>query len=56
MFELIVRINDVFFKAILQMEKCRLILRKLIERMIEPGSQGEFWLGFESKKAKKKKK
>jgi hypothetical protein len=53
-YELIVRIEDVFLKAMLQMEKCRLMLRKLIERMIEPGSQGELWL-FGSKKATKKK-
>lgn len=53
-YQLIVRIEDVFLKAMLQMEKCRLMLRKLIERMIKPGSQGELWFGFEPKKKNKK--
>lgn len=53
-YELVVKIENVFLKAMLQMEKCRLMLKKLIERMIEPGAQGELWFGFESKKMKKK--
>jgi len=52
-FELVVRIEGVFLKTALQMEKCRLMFRKLIEKMMQPGSQGEIWLGFESKKKRK---
>ena len=46
--ELINRIEGVFLKTSLQMEKCRLMFRKLIEKMLKPGSQGEIWFGFES--------
>lgn len=52
-FELITKIEGVFFKATLQMERCRLMFRKLIEKMMKPGSQGELWFGFEEKKTRK---
>jgi hypothetical protein len=42
-FELITKVEDVFLRAMLQMEKCRLMLRHVIERMLQPGSQGELW-------------
>jgi len=53
-FELITRIEGVFLKTSLQMEKCRLMFRKLIEKMMKPGAQGELWFGFESKKDRKR--
>jgi len=31
------------------------MLHKLVEHMIKPGSQGELWFGFESRKKSKKK-
>ncbi len=54
-FELITKIEGVFFKATLQMERCRLMFRKLIEKMMKPGTQGEIWFGFESKTKKRRK-
>lgn len=55
-FEMVTRIEGIFLKTVLQMEKCRLMFRKLIEKMMDPGSQGELWFGFESKKKRKVKK
>ncbi|GER92659.1 hypothetical protein A45J_0377 [hot springs metagenome] len=52
-FEAIRIIEDVFMKAILQMEKTRIMLKKLIERMLKPGTQGSFWLMPEKKKKKR---
>lgn len=54
--ELINRIEGVFLKTSLQMEKCRLMFRKLIEKMLNPGRQGEIWFGFEKKPIKMHKK
>lgn len=53
-FELITKIEGVFFKATLQMERCRLMFRKLIEKMMKPGAQGELWFGFDSLKKTRK--
>jgi hypothetical protein len=51
-FEAIRIIEDVFMRAILQMEKTRLMLKRLVERMLKPGTQGAFWWMQEKKKKK----
>ncbi|MBI5205090.1 MAG: hypothetical protein HZA11_09250 [Nitrospirae bacterium] len=53
-FDAIRIIEDVFMRAILQMEKTRLMLKKLVEMMLEPGTQVSFWLMPEKKKKNKK--
>ncbi|TAN40766.1 MAG: hypothetical protein EPN22_16845 [Nitrospirae bacterium] len=52
-FEAIRIIEDVFMKAILQMEKTRLMLKKLVERMLKPGTQGTLWCMPEKKNKKR---
>ena len=49
-------IEEVFMRALLQMEKTRLMLKKLVERMLKPGTQGTLWWIEEKKKDQKRKK
>ncbi|MEW6115346.1 MAG: hypothetical protein AB1553_00390 [Nitrospirota bacterium] len=46
-------IEEVFMRALLQMEKTRLMLKKLVERMLKPGTQGALWWTEEKKKRKR---
>ncbi len=45
-------VDEIFMKAITQMEKTRLMLRKLVEKTLKPGTQGAFWPGFEKRNSK----
>ncbi len=53
--EAMTAVEEVFMRSILQMEKTRLMLKRLLETMISPGTQRSFWFGIKDPAAKGKK-